>query len=1413
MTSRPLELLQDDERLMSISPLSDVSRYGHRPPRSNSPVRTAAEVPPPRYCLEKATAGIRVLGLLSTATRWSFGMILGTDGAETTKSEKEQEINSRHPDAPSSSCSSLHATTLSWNTVALIAKHVYLIDVVWSPASYASFYHSLAPPSALSLETFLPTPPSSASLSAITAWERLLCAVFFSTSVEQMVLLRHALSWEEKCRFEDVLAVVRHCTRVLVDGFFRWVPPPTGVRLLLSYHGNSSSDVHCGGSVGEIKVGLLEVESVVLVQRHLASLRRCWLSTDGEEEMGAGVAVGAHVDNPREDLHRTVRAFQRQGSHLRRWAKDNPGGAYDDSNNNSNGSPWNLSNTQRLLNAMAVVAHIESYLESAMPSCDRSTLCHHDDYVNGGGCGIGGASRLPFTPAQRDHLIEMLALLMYPCKENFSSEGRRIATHWLWLNLAAETNTALFNGPSGLLFHDFLASLAHWLVLQVVPALMTLVSTASCSGYVDTSSPPDRALRLGFHCAEESVADVADVLRAPTVKSTTPSSSSSSAAAADLAARRNVLLGITVSDWLRWLRQYHATNGNGNIDGGRETTCRLQFFSSLSSTGARLLDVFDSLELFSPNSTRSPTGSGIWPVLSNGVFERHGAWVVAHWAVGSSYAEVSSINSECTSRTSQTAVAAREPLEIFTLGEFIARYRFSVDATRVATRLTYHLNRRQTVSEGDMWRPLPPLFHISVENFNTFMPIIQAKLICSAAIVDYTSYVSAKEEKEEEAGVWQKNTIRRVGVDLVRDNPVSAREAPSVIIREDSGLVKLYDSGALEQLEEARLRGWAQLHECGTLILQAFLRACWSVRWNLVPLRRRAHRQAIVPVQAALRVRGAALRAGRQARRLLEQRQRWLEERRRHNVMREQLVSRMELQAEGRGNGTGDGEDGMNPLRATPRTSTSWPAKLLNELIDERANCVPDPALGVGNRLDGCVKDVQGCPSQGETNAESDGDNSFDAASAVFAMERKGRCVVQHAEARIRRQLFISLEEKLRERYLLQEYRDRRVVVQQQIKEHQEAIVREQRRNWKKKNKKRQMMAQQRQHSVRRAANEAPHRAVFSFSPPSVAAGNRCGDIPPLAEAKTNDESDTSDVVIVIDMQGDDGDEEEKVELPLQASHVVENCLPQEVKKATKSRNSHVCASLRSLHCGAAGISKASCLTPRTALWRQEHEDRTFIELSQSYRWHLLRQNCALAEIVLAEMSYRRVIFLAGALERQELLVRWRTIILPYCLITEALHADILAALVILQDAPRRHGSAATRMAPGIRVRRVNTTPAVGIRPQQQPCRRTDGLSSSWQKRKKEAVLEVDGENDMSRKRFIEKKENAEAQREFLCKPRFHLLASHFSNPCLSGRVDVATDRRAPAHFKKEKGTSERRRVVTWVDPPLSSPPPSGSLK
>ncbi|EKF28126.1 hypothetical protein MOQ_008133 [Trypanosoma cruzi marinkellei] len=1399
---------------MSISPLSDVSRYGHRPPCSTSPARTATEEPAPRYSLEKATAGIRVLGLLSTATRWSFGMILHRDGAQTTKSEKEQEINSRHPDAPSSSCSPLHATTLSWNTVALLAKHVYLFDVVWSPTSYASFYHSVAPPSDLSLETFLPTPSSSASLSAITAWERLLCAVFFSTSVEQMVLLRHAVSWEEKCRFEDVLAVVRHCTRVLVDGFFRWVPPSSGVRLLLSCHGNSSSDIHWGGSVGEIKVGLLDVESVGLVQRHLGSLRRCWLSTDGEEEMRTGVVVAAHVDNPREDLHRTVRAFLRQGSHLRRWATDSTGSAYYDTNNNNNkknGIPLNFSNTQRLLHAMAVVAHIESYLESAMPSCDRSTLYHHNEDVNGGGYRIGGASILPFTPAQRDHLVEMLALLMHPCKENFSSEGRRIATHWLWANLGAETNASLFSGPSGLLFHDFLASLAHWLVLQVVPALMMLVSAASCSGHVDTSSPPDRALRLGFHCTEESVVDVADMSHAPIG---TSSSSSSAAAAADFASRRNVLLEITVSDWLRWLRQNHARNGDGNKDGGRDTTCRLQFFSSLSSTGARLLDVFDSLELFSSNSTRSPTGSGIWPVLSNGAFERNGAWVVAHWAVGSSYAEVSWINSKCTSRTSQTAVAAWEPLEIFTLGEFIARYRFSVDATRVATRLTYHLNRHQTVPAGDMWRPLPPLFHISVENFNTFKPIIQAKLICSAAIVDYTAYVSAKEEKEEAGGVWQKNTIRRVGVDLVRDNPVSAREAPSVIIREDSGLVKVYDSGALEQLEEARLRGWVQLHECGTFILQAFLRACWSVRWNLVPLRRRAHRQAIVPVQAALRVRGAALRAGRQARRLLEQRQRWLEERRRQNVMREQLVSRMELQAEGQGNGIDDGKDGVNSLSHTPRTSTSWPAKPLNELIGERASCVPDPALGVSNRLDGCIKDVLGCPSQGETNAESDGDNGCDAASVVFAMERKGRGVVQHAEARIRRQLFISLEEKLRERYFLQEYRDRRVVVQQQIKERQEALVKEQRRNWKKNNKKRQMMTQQRQqHSVRRAVKEAPHRAVFSFSSTSVATRNKCGDVPPPADAKTNDEGETSDVVIVIDMQGEDGDEEEKVEIPLQDSHVVEKCLPREVKKATESRNSHVCASLRSLRCGAAEISQASCLTPRTALWRQEHEDRTFIELSQSYRWHLLRQNCVLGEIVLAEMLCRRIIFLAGALERQELLARWRTIILPYCLITEALRADILAALVILQDAPPRYGSAATRMTPGIRVRHVNTTPTVGIRPQQQPRRRTGGLSSSWQKRKKEAVLDGNDENGTSRKRFAETKENAEAQREFLCKPKFHLLASHFSNPCLSARVDVATDRRAPAHFKKEKGPSERRRVVTWVDPPLSSPPPSGSLK
>ncbi|ESL07956.1 hypothetical protein TRSC58_04349 [Trypanosoma rangeli SC58] len=1383
MTSTSFSPPQDDERLLSISPLSDVGLPGRRSPRGASPVRTAStEVSFLCHGAVPARCGARVLGFSSTAAKCSFGVLLDADGAATKHAkEPKSHVRCRDPCASLSSSAALVASVnLSWNTVALLTNHTYLFDVVCSAMGGAALFRPPTPQSAESLETF----PSVPSLSppAITAWEHLLCAVLFRTSVEETAALRHAVSWEEQCRVEDVLAEVRRCTHALVNGLLRWVPASAGVRLLLSRHSDGDSRCCWGGSRGGIQVGLLDVENTWRVQRHLFSLRRSWLSTDDEEkckDMAMGLRAAARgvcdVDPLREALYRTLRAFQRQGVHLWRWAADSHGEAY-------------AASTQLLVRVMAVVAHIEFCLESAPPSRDTGALYCHDDVDGSRSCG-GDASGLPFTPAQRDHLVEMLAVLLHPCSDNTSGEGRRLATHWLWTHLRGETNAALFTGPSRLLFHDLLASLAHWLVLQLVPALMVHVNAVSCGDQVDVAPPPARSVRVRFHCAEESSADEAEL---PSASSVTPPRaptktaprtsfpSSSSAVIAAPVARRNVLLEITMTDWLWWLRHSRARNN--------EAACGVEFFPSLSSTAARLLGVLDSLELFRP----LPAGR-VWPVLSDRVFERHGAWAVAHWVVGCSHAEILALRQEYAGRAPH-ASASRDPVVIFTLGDFIACYRPVVDAARVSSHLTLHPSWQESDSAGNrQWCPLPPLFHISLENFNAFSPIIQAKLICSAATVDYAAHASAREE--EEAGVWRHvPSPRRMDIDVFNSKPVPAREAPPVVVMEDSGLVKVYDAEALEQLEGSRLRGRARLHECGTRILQSFLRACWSVRWNFVPLRRRAQRHAIVLVQAALRVHAAALMAARQVRRLVEQQRRWAEERRSYDATREQLVRRLEAQAAGRGNGDGDADDVMHAASPADQTAASWPATPLDELLGARARRVPDPALGAESRLkEGGSPAALELLSQKETWVETHGRG---AVGAVCDMERKGRGVIQHVEAKRRRQLFFAFEDKLRERWLLQEYRDRRAVVQRQIKEHQESRGREQRRKWQGQRKQQaKVMQQQREEAqsrslATRARNEAPRRVAASPQPPTATAaanaGATCSGVYSTPDTRSHDSADASDVVIVIDVPGDDGDMNGPAQEP----------------------------SLRPPHSGAAATAN-SCCTPRRALGRQEHEDRTFIELSQCYRWHMLWQTCALDGVALAEMLHRRRIFLACALERQEMLARWRTVVLPYGLITEALHGDFLAALVILQDAPRRHGLGTRRQMPsGLRPFRVNTTPA-GVRKQQSPppssCRPTGGRSFPRPMRKEGVKLGDDDENAVSTKQFADAKETAVTHREFLCKPNFQLLAGHFSNPYASSAGAAVTDRRAPAKGgvgtgRPGKTPTARRRVVTWADLSPSSP-------
>ncbi|RNF07086.1 hypothetical protein TraAM80_03573 [Trypanosoma rangeli] len=1400
MTNTPFSSPQDDERLLSISPLSDVGLPGQRSPRGASLVRRAStEVSFLCHGAAPARCGACVLGFSSTATKCSFGVLLDADST-ATKHAKEPKSHVRCRDQCASSSSS--AASLSWNTVALLTNHTYLFDVVCSAMGSAAFFRSPAPQSADSLETF----PSVLSLSppAITAWEHLLCAVLFRTSVEEAAALRHAVSWEEQCRVEDVLAEVRRCTRALVDGLLRWVPASAGVRLLLSRHSDGDSRCCWGGSRGGIQVGLLDVENVWRVQQHLFSLQRSWLSTDEEgkcRDVAMGLRAAARgvrdVDPLREALYRTLRAFQRQSVHLLRWAADSHGEAY-------------TASTQLLVRVMAVVAHIEFCLESSPQSRDTGALYCHDDVE--GSRGGGDASGLPFTPAQRDHLVEMLAVLMHPCSDNTSGEGRRLAMHWLWAHLRGETNAALFTGPSRLLFHDFLASFAHWLVLHLVPALMVHVNALSCGDQVNAAPPPARSVRVRFNCAEESSADEAELLSASSVTpprvptKTAPHTSfpsSSAAVIAAPAARRNVLLEITMTDWLWWLRHRSARDN--------EAVCGVEFFPSLSSTAARLLGVLDSLELFRP----LPAG-GVWPVLSDRVFERHGAWAVAHWVVGCSHAEILALRQEYAGGAPH-ASASRDPVVMFTLGDFIARYRPVVDAARVSSHLTSHPPWQEGDSAGDrQWRPLPPLFHISLENFNVFSPIIQAKLICSAVTVDYAAHASPREE--EEAGVWRHvPSQRRMDIGVFNSEAVPAREAPSVVVMEDSGLVKVYDAGALEQLEGSRLRGRARLHGCGTRILQSFLRACWSVRWNFVPLRRRAQRHAIVLVQAALRVHAAALTATRQVRRLVEQQRRWVEERRSHDVTREQLVRRLEAQAAGRGNCDGDAGDAMHVASPAAQTAVSWPATPLDELLGARARRVPDPALGVERRLkEGGGPAALDLLLQKETWVETH------SRGAVCDTERKGRGIIQHVEAKGRRQLFFALEDKLRERWLLQEYRDRRAVVQRQIKEHHESRGREQRRKWQKQRKQQaKVMQKQREETqsrsfATRARNEAPRRVVASSQPPTAAATTEvtCSGASYAPDTTNHDNADASEVVIVIDVPGDDGDTDGPVQEPQQLPRDVHKRPAEGAKNVAPSRNTRVCASLRSPHGGAAATAN-SCRTPRRALRQQEHEDRTFIELSQCYRWHVLLQTCALEGVAPAEMQHRRRIFLACALERQELLARWRTVVLPYGLITEALHGDFLAALVILQDTPRRHGLAARRqMSSRFHPLRVNTTPA-GVRTQQSlpssSCRRTGGRGFPQLLGKDGVMVGGNDENAVSTEQVADAKAKAVAHREFLCKPNFQLLAGHFSNPYASDAGAAVTDRRAPA--KGGRGTSRpgkapttRRRVVTWVDLPPSSP-------
>ncbi|RNF25834.1 uncharacterized protein Tco025E_01934 [Trypanosoma conorhini] len=1341
MACRPFAPPPDDARLLSVSPLSDAGSPGRRSPRGTSPPLAASSS---AHGVAPAPCGVRVFGFPPAVTGGCFGVLLAPDDAA-----------SKHAGEPRrrEMCRDPSAVALSWGTVAMIARHTYLFDVVCGVRAGAAFLRPPAPRPGASLETLSPDPLSTAAAASpdITAWEQLMCAVLFRTSLEEAVALRHAVSWEEQCRVEDVLAVLRRCTHAVVDGLLRWVPPSAGVRLLLSRH-TSDSDSCWGG----VQVGLLDVEHVWRVQRHLLSLRRSWLSSEDEEEyddvvMGMWAsASGVHVDDrPREALYRTVRAFQRQGVHLRRWDADGHGDA--------------CAGILRLLRAMAVVAHIESCLESPPPSSDAGAACYRDEADSSR---AGGASELPFTPAQREHLAEMLAILLHPCSSDASGEGRRLATHWLWAHLRAEANAELFTGPSRLSFHDFLASLAHWLVLQVVPALMLHVNAASCGDREAAALPPARSLRLRFHCAEESAADSAEVSPASLV--------------AAPVARRNVLLGITMSDWLRSLRHKRA--------GKNATASGVELAPSLSSTAARLLAVFDTLALF---RLAPAAGDGVWPVLSDRVFERHGAWAVAHWVVGRSEAEVAVLRRAYAGGASPAA-APREPVGMFTLGDFIARYRPLVDAARVSSHLPSHPLRQ--AAAGPQWRPLPPLFRMSLENFDTFAPVIQAKLICSAAAVDYTAHASARDEAEAEeapaptAGAWRRASLSRLDADVFGCIPAPLREAPPVVVVvEDSGLVKVHDAGALEQLEAARLRGRAGLHGCGTRLLQVFLRASWSVRWNFVPLRRRAHRRAAVLLQAALRVRAAALAVGRRALQLVELRRRWAEERRGHDVTREQLVRRLEAQAAG---GGGGGEDG-----ATQATSpaASWPATPLNALLGAGATRAPAAA-------------PEPLP-QGEAWVHAA--DGRDAAGAVFATEQKGRSVLQHVEAKRRRQIFLALEDKLRERWLLQEYRDRRAIVQQQLQEMQESRVREQRRKCRKQRKQQVKLLQQQREEVqrqsfeRRARNEAPRGGV-ARSPPTVA-GDTCSGVHPAADVTSHDDADAgaSDVVVVIGIPGDDGDADGQTLTPSRPPSAVRRRPAEGAKTAAPSQGTRVCASLRSLHGGGAPAANSSCRTPRRALWQQEHEDRTFIELSQRHRWQVLRQTCTLAGVALAEMLHRRRIFLAGALEREELLARWRTVLLPYCLITEALHGDFLAALVILQGVPRRHGreAAQRRTSSGLRPLRVNAMPAV-VRPRLQQCCRTGG-------RRYSPPLGGHDENAGNRKRLADATATAAAHREFLCKPNFQLLASHFSNPYASGAGAAVTDRSAPAKGRRpaKAAPAARKRVVTWVDPPPSPPP------
>ncbi|ORC86313.1 uncharacterized protein TM35_000291950 [Trypanosoma theileri] len=1545
--------------------------------------------------------GTRVFGFQDKNKACCFGVIIDTNRSEgdvnvnTTNKANEQKWNSDNNNHNNNNCQRVFSTTLlSWPTVVMLTHHIHLHDVLCSSSASSLLFrpysiHSLhSNEEQLSSTTSTLLSSSTSSSLVVSPWEDMMCALLLQTELNWDGATQRIISWESQSRVENTLMALRTWTQLFLDGFLRWVPPSTGVRLLFtkghtnSYYYSNSNNNNNNNIVdrcGEIRVALLGVEDERLIQEHWANLQRYWSTVDSSSLTSCDHNVHTALDG-RCELYRTIAVFHKHCRPvLQQFTDDNSNSNKEEEGGgscvNNNRKKWSIKNSMQLTYAMAIVAHIELYLQ--MSSSSSLLLLSHDDDDNSDKY---SSNTIPFTTAEQNHFIEILAFLLFPQSKTVCEEGRRMALHWINTHLCTqEAHHILFSGPSKLSFHDFLASFAHWLLLQVVPSLLRCVNVvlsrqlcsyaSSCNGcndenlYSDVNSP-SRALRLRFQ-REMRLEDRS----AGSLHKTTTT------------CRRNLLGDISLTDWIKWMKnqqselqsvsKHEKKSHKGKSHCNKmDTSTRKQraFFFSLSPAGVKLLSIFDSLNLFNTNTTTTIITAG----LSDRTFDRpQTALAVSRWMVGCSKDEVLTLQSSLKDFPLESVERQRKPLRLFTLAEFISHYRMIVDVPRIE-RISFSSTKKVKDDVINVFCPLPPLFDISLTHFHRFSPVNQAKLICSAVGLNYTAYVSSKEEKEhqqqqqeeeqqqeqllygqeeeEEKMEWQQQQKEKqqqqqcvVGCDEVgmygseimmtkkavmrrnhrnhhssytstiihkqENTPVLlssslSSSSTAITVLEDCGILKIYDCVAIEQLECARHSASLQLYTYGIILLQTFLRSRWSWRWNMLPLRRRAHRQAIITVQTALRGRQSMCLGRQKAEKQQERVMMWCEERKRREVMREHLIRRLEETAitclpmaatvEDK-----DKDENLNKMCNHDHTYNdndnnykgeknnmegSYDIKIMSHATMNTGNLIrksidiPNTTAVVKAReMFGLIPSVNSSskipPSLGSHN-----NNSL--AETLFTMETKGRCLVESIEAKKRRGIFIALEERVRERYLLQEYRERRVVMQQAMEQQQQATVKASQQQWRKrqmqqkqrlillqkqkqrekeeKEEKEQQQEKEEVVVVRKKVIKPQTHSLRSSSSSSVKRGISVPhstvtpkDMQEKGTTTTTSSSNSNDVVIVIDVneEEDDNDDEKKKKNEKELIIVPSEChsvahrhspilLPNPEQLRTKRGSSpsppSVLATAKAVGIlGEKGkrtlslITKESSSTPMMALCKHEYEDRTFIELSQRYRRQLLLHSAILSRLGVREMQQRRVLFLSAVLERQELLTRWRDIILPYTLITETLYGDFLAVMVVLQDAPRRRGPNAMRAMMRLRNRHVNITTDIKSRGSQDISREYEHKEEKEKQKRKERDLDKENGLIGGKKKEIP---TVMKRAEFLQKSNLHVLSGQnvplrassekdgvmeeipkirkirTSSSSASAAVTVTVARGRMVNLKKGETSrsSSRKPVVSWADPPSS---------